>query len=151
MPLSYRLDLEDRIVIITGDYAEPAEWRVMLGRVAGDPDYSPGFGFLRDLRASEHPVTAGSVVGIMSVVREFWSALAPRRVAIVTRREVDFPAMMAHALAQEGALPMRAFSSWRVTGRQGRSNALRCLAQTCVTVPPPRGAIARRPDRCAIG
>jgi len=32
MPLTYRIDAVQRIVTITGDYAEPAEWRELLGR-----------------------------------------------------------------------------------------------------------------------
>jgi hypothetical protein len=112
MPLTYSLDAAERIVTILGDYAQPGEWRTLLLTLADDPAYRPGFAFLRDLRESAHPVDADVVVGIMTVVREFWSALSPRRVALLTRRDVDFPAMIAEALAEDSSLPMRAFSSY---------------------------------------
>ena len=52
MPLMYRIAPAEGIVTITGDYAEAAEWRVLLGAVGQDPNYRPGFSFIRDLRAS---------------------------------------------------------------------------------------------------
>ena len=112
MPLSYRIDRDRRVVTITGDYAEPAEWRVLLAGLAADPNLTPGCGFLRDLRASAHPVSAEAVVGIIAVVRQFWNVLGVRRAAIVTRRGIDPPAMVAHALAEDEQLPLRTFSSY---------------------------------------
>ena len=112
MPLEYRIDAGAGIVTITGDYADAGEWRVLLRTVAHDPDFRPGSAFIRDLRASSHPVDAETVVGIMAVVREFWSQLGVRRAAIVTRPGIDLPAMMAHALAEEAHLPVRAFTSY---------------------------------------
>ena len=97
MALDYRIDTANRIVTITGDYTDGAGWREMLSAVAADPDYRRGFGFLRDVRASEHPVDAATVIGIIAVVREFWDVLGVRRAAILTRRTVDNPAVMAHA------------------------------------------------------
>jgi hypothetical protein len=112
MPLAYRIDAGDRIVTITGDYAEPAEWRRLLGAVLRDPAYRKGFSFIRDLRMSEHPVSADTVIGIMAVVREHWAKLGAYRSAIVTRRGIDNPAMVAHALADLDDLPLRAFTSY---------------------------------------
>lgn len=112
MPLAYRIDAGLRIVIITGDYAEPAEWRTLLGAVLHDPEYQRGFSFIRDLRASEHPVSAQSVVGIIAVVREHWEKLGAHRAAIVTRPGVDMPAVMAEALAEDEQIPLRAFTSF---------------------------------------
>ncbi len=111
MPLTYRIDAGQRIVTITGDYAEPAEWRQLLGAVAQDPAYARGFSFIRDLRWSEHPVSAESVIGIIAVVREFWERLGAHRAAIVTRPGIDNPAMIAHALADHEQLPLRAFTT----------------------------------------
>jgi hypothetical protein len=112
MPLSYRIDTEMGIVMITGDYADADAWRRLLASIASDPDYRKGLGFLRDLRASEHPVTAETVVGIIAVVREFWDHLGVPRAAIVTRRGINDPALIAHALADAEHIPLRAFSSW---------------------------------------
>ena len=112
MALQYDIDAAQRIVTITGDYAEPGEWRVLLAAIADDPDYPGGCGFLRDLRASEHPVTAQAVMGIITVVQEFWHRLQVRRAAIVTRGSIDAPAMIAHALAEDRRIPLRAFTSY---------------------------------------
>ena len=112
MPLRYDIDDTERIVIITGDYAEPSEWRGLLAAIAEDPHYRPGLGFLRDLRASKHPVSAETVIGIIGVVREFWGRLGATRAAILTRPGIDMPATVAHALAEDERLPLRAFNSY---------------------------------------
>jgi hypothetical protein len=112
MPLTYRIDPARELVTITGDYAEPAEWRVLLSAVAADSAYRRGFSFIRDLRASEHPVSAQTVIGIIAVVRQFWVQLGARRAAVVTGPGIDLPAMMAQALADDAHIPLRAFSSW---------------------------------------
>ena len=110
MPLSYAIDAAEKIVTITGDYADAAEWRVLLGAVLRDPEYERGFSFIRDLRTSEHPVSPQVVKGIMAVVGEFWQQLGVRRAAIVTRPGIDFPAVIAEALADEEQIPLRAFT-----------------------------------------
>lgn len=111
MPLGYDIDAADRIVTITGDYAQPSEWRALLMAVAEDPQYRPGYGFLRDLRHSVHPVSADVVMGIIAVVQEFWGRLGAKRAAILTRPGIDIPATVAHALAEDERLPLRAFNS----------------------------------------
>lgn len=112
MPLVYRIDSHQRIVTITGDYAEPAEWRTLLAAIAADPRDVRGYGFLRDLRTSTHPVSPEAVIGIIAVVREFWSTLRVERAAILTRPGIDVPATVAHALAEDQRLPLRAFASY---------------------------------------
>ncbi len=111
MPLSYSIDRQRRIVTIRGDYAEPDEWRRLLADIAEDPHYVRGCGFLRDLRGSAHPVSVGSVIGIVAVVREFWSLLGVTRAAILTGGRIDALANVAHALAEDERLPVQAFSS----------------------------------------
>jgi hypothetical protein len=112
MPLTYRIDAAERIVTITGDYADAAAWRVLLEAIAGDPEYRRGCDFIRDLRASMHPVTPETVAGIIAVVRHHWAALGAGRAAIVTRPGVDAPAVIAHALADDENIPLRAFTSY---------------------------------------
>jgi hypothetical protein len=112
MPLAYRIDSGERIVTITGDYAQPAEWRRLLTDVTRDERFGPGFSFIRDLRASEHPVSPEAVIGIIGVVQEFWGKLGAHRAAIVTRPGIDNPAMVAHALADHEHIPLRAFTSY---------------------------------------
>ncbi len=112
MSLAYRIDPAQRVVTITGDYADAAGWRVLLHAVAQDPNYRRGFNFIRDLRDSEHPVSAATVVGIIAVVREFWNALGATRAAIVTRPGIDYPAVIAEALADDEHIALRAFTSY---------------------------------------
>ena len=112
MPLAYRIDPAQRIVTITGDYADAVGWRVLLNGVAHDPEYRRGFNFIRDLRDSAHPVSAETVVGIIAVVREYWDALGATRAAIVTRPGIDYPAVIAEALADEEHIAIRAFTSY---------------------------------------
>ena len=114
MPLAYSIDPIEGIVTVTGDYAEAADWRVLLQAVASDPNYRRGFSFIRDLRRSAHPVGPQTVVGIIAVVREFWPQLGVRRAAIVTRPgpAVDLPAVVAHALAGAEQIPLEVFTSY---------------------------------------
>jgi hypothetical protein len=112
VPLAYHIDEHSRLVTITGDYAEPAEWQVLLNRVRSDARLKPGFGFMRDLRYSMHPVDAHAVLGIITVVRQMWSVLGVRRAAMVTRPGIDVPAAVAHALAEDENMPLRAFTSY---------------------------------------
>jgi len=53
MSLAYEIDEDERLIVITGDYSDAAEWRSLLGRVLADPRRQPGFAFLRDLRLAE--------------------------------------------------------------------------------------------------
>jgi hypothetical protein len=105
MPLHYDIDNTERIVTITGDYAETSEWRVLLAAIAEDPHYRRGLGFLRDLRASEHRSAPTRWIGIIAVVREFWDRLGATRAAILTRPGIDVPATVAHALAEDERSP----------------------------------------------
>jgi hypothetical protein len=111
-PLTYRIDPVREIVTITGDYADAAGWRQLLGDVSRDPAYRRGFSFIRDLRASAHPVSAETVVGIIAVVRQYWSALGAARAAIVTKPGIDYPAVIAEALANDEHIALRAFTSY---------------------------------------
>ena len=112
MALAYQIDETKKLVTITGDYAEPAEWRSLLGQVRADPRLRPGFAFLRDLRLSMHPVDPQAVIGIIAVVRELWATLGVRRAAMVTRPGIDVPAVIAHALAEVEHIALRAFTSY---------------------------------------
>lgn len=113
MPLEYRIDPDARIVTITGDYADADGWRTLLTAVATDPAYQPGFNFLRDLRYAEHPVSAEAVIGIVAVVRKFWNVLGASRAAIVTRPgAIDYPAVIAQALANDEHIALQVFPSY---------------------------------------
>ena len=112
MALIYHIDSDARIVIVTGDYADAGEWRALLTAVGQDPRYQRGFSFLRDVRDSPNPVSGETVIGIIAVVREFWDRLGVHRAAIVSRRGVDNPAVIAHALAYDQQIPLRAFPSY---------------------------------------
>ena len=111
MPLSYSIDEAEQLVTITGEYSAAQEWHDLLSRILADPRRRPGFAFLRDLRGATHPVDAATVVGIISVVRQFWPHLRPARAAILTRNDIDPAAMVAHALADADNMPLQAFNS----------------------------------------
>jgi hypothetical protein len=112
MPLAYSIDPDRPLVTITGDYGDAAAWNDLLQAIGADPSYRRGSDFIRDLRGSEHPVTPETVRDIIAVVRLFWRRLGARRAAIVTRPMVDAPAVVAHALAQDQDMPLRAFSAY---------------------------------------
>ncbi|HEY3159131.1 MAG TPA: hypothetical protein VGJ78_09260 [Vicinamibacterales bacterium] len=111
MPLAYTIDADERLIVITGDYADAGEWRTLLARVMNDERRAPGFAFLRDLREASRPVDAETVVQVMEVVRRFWPYVQPSRAAILTRHDENPAALVAHALADAQQLPVRAFNS----------------------------------------
>jgi hypothetical protein len=111
--LSYSIDADQRLVVITGDYADVAEWRDLIGRLLVDPALRPGLCYLRDLREAGRTVDASTVVAIVEVVRRFWPMAPPARAAIVTPRLFDDAAMVAQAaLADAQHLPMQVFNSY---------------------------------------
>jgi hypothetical protein len=111
MALSYTIDPSERLITITGEYAEADEWRELLQRILADERRQPGFAFLRDLREATTPISTTGVVALMDVVRRFWPLLQPSRAAILTPRGFDPAAMVAHALADSHHLPIRVFNS----------------------------------------
>ena len=112
MALRYEIDRIQQLVTITGEYSNAAEWEDLFRRVQADPRLRPGYAFLRDLRGASTPVSAATVVEIIAVVRRFWSHLRPSRAAIVTPRDVDSAALVAHALADAENLPLQAYTSY---------------------------------------
>jgi hypothetical protein len=112
MPLAYVIDRDQRLVVITGEYAEASEWTDLLGRVLSDPRRQPGFAFLRDLRGATTPVDTATVIQIMAVVRKFWPHLQPSRAAILTPVVADAAALVAVAVADTERLPFRVFKSY---------------------------------------
>jgi hypothetical protein len=125
VPLDYVVDPSQKLITITGEYGNADEWKELLGRVLRDPKLTPGYGFLRDLRAATTPVDAATVLGIMEAVRRFWPLLNPSRAAVLTPRDFDTAAMAAHALADGEGLPLRMFTSyeaaidWLREGQEG--------------------------------
>jgi hypothetical protein len=112
VPLSYVIDSDRRLVTITGEYGDATEWNRLLSSVLHDAALRPGFGFLRDLRGATNPVDSATVVGIIDVVRRLWPKLQPTRAAILTPRDVDPAALVAHALADAQHLPLQVFRTY---------------------------------------
>lgn len=112
MALAYTIDETRNLVLITGEYADAAEWGRLLTEVVADPRRRPGCVVLRDLRGATKPVDAATVVAIMDVVRRFWRTVEIRRAAIVMRHDLDPPALVAHAIADAENLPLQAFTSY---------------------------------------
>jgi hypothetical protein len=110
--LSYVIDSDRRLLTITGEYADAVEWNRLLTAVLDDPALRPGFAFLRDLRGATNPVEPATVVGIVDVVRRFWPKLQATRAAILTPRDVDPAALVAHALADAQHLPLQVFRTY---------------------------------------
>lgn len=109
---AHTIDPAQRLITITGEYADADEWKALLSHVFHDPRRQPGFSFLRDLRAATTPVSAATVVAIMDVVRGFWTLLQPARAAVLTPREFDPAALTAHAIADAEHLPLKVFNSF---------------------------------------
>jgi hypothetical protein len=112
MPLSYAIDPTQRLVTISGEYADADEWARLLNDVLRDPMREAGFGFLRDLRGATKPVDAATVVQIVAVVRRLWPLLQPTRAAILTPHRLDAAAFVAQALSESQQLPLRVFQSF---------------------------------------
>ena len=113
MPLAFTIDPDNRVVIITGDYADASAWRALLGALVNDPRYQRGSSFIRDVRDSLNPVDVATVMGIITVVKEYWGVLGAHRAAILMSPRDDGPALVAHALADHQHLPIRAFTSYQ--------------------------------------
>jgi len=112
VPLAYSINSVQGLVVITGEYADAAEWERLLAEILADPHLRGGLGFLRDLREATSPVDAGTVVGLMDAVRRFWPLLQPSRAAVLTPRNFDPAAFAAHAVADSLGLPLRMFTSY---------------------------------------
>lgn len=112
VPLVYTIDVAERLVTITGEYAGADQWNDVLTRIQHDPRYQPRSAFLRDLRGATEPVDAATVVEIAKVVRRFWPILHPVRVAILTPLEADRAALVAQALADAEHSPVRMFKNY---------------------------------------
>ena len=110
--LSYTIDEARGLITITGDYADPAEWERLLTALETDPRRPEAPLILRDQRGGTTPVDAATVVGIMEVVRRFWSRLRIRRAAVLMPRDMDPPALIAHALADAENIPIQAFTTY---------------------------------------
>jgi len=110
--LRYDIDPAQRLVVITGEYADAVEWQQLLAALLNDPRREPGLAFLRDLRGGGTPVDASTVVDIVTVVRRFWPLFQPSRAAIVTANPLDTAALVAHALADSQGLPIELFTSY---------------------------------------
>jgi hypothetical protein len=112
MPLSYVIDPIERMVTITGEYADANELAHLLARLIADARRQPGFVFLRDVRDVTTATAPENVLEAFDTLRRLWTQLQPRRIALVATRRLDSAASMAHALAYAEQLPMRMFTSY---------------------------------------
>ena len=110
--LRYTIDTSQHLVTITGEYSGPAAWEALLTRILNDPERKPGFAYLRDLRGAMTPVDAATVVSVIEVVRSFWSRLEPSRFAVLSSRERESVAFVAHAVADAQGIPLQTFDSY---------------------------------------
>ena len=125
-PLDYLIDSEQRLITITGEYADAEAWKFLLSRVLHDPRCEAGFAFLRDLRRATSPVNPSAVARIVDAVLGFWPYLQPSRGAILTTSASEPVALAAHKLADAHDLPVQVFESyddaveWLQTGTSRR-------------------------------
>jgi hypothetical protein len=110
--LTYVVDPGQRLVTITGEYGDIAEWTRVLNAIVDDPTVGQGFAYLRDLRGATNPATPATVVAVIDVVRRLWPKKQPSRAAILTSRDVDTTALVAAALADAQQLPLRVFRAY---------------------------------------
>ena len=112
MALAYRVDPAQRLVTITGEYANAAEWLKLAGKVLRDKQVEAGFGFLRDLRGATRVPDTSMVVSAFQVVQRFWPSVTPLKAAILTDRDDNSVANVAQALADGHNLPIRVFTTY---------------------------------------
>ena len=112
MALMYQMDRPNGLVTITGEYATSDEWLALCTAILRDPQFRPGFSFIRDMRGAVPPARDETVFETYRVVQQFWDRLEIRRAALVTEVAIF---KLAHALAVEQALsarPVRAFTQY---------------------------------------
>ena len=112
MPLTYVVDPRLKLVTVSGDYGDIADWTRLLDEIVNDETIGLGFSYLRDLRGATNPATPATVVAIIDVVRLLWPKKQPSRAAILTSRDVDTSALVAAALADAQQLPLRIFRNY---------------------------------------
>jgi len=112
MPVRYRLDAAQRLVILT--YEEPvtaAEWTATIEAVLADAAYEAGFNLLVDRRASSPP-TRAFAEGVAAYVRQHRPQFGNARVAILVSDVAAFGmARMQEMLNESPTLETRAFKS----------------------------------------
>jgi hypothetical protein len=113
VPLDYVIDQEQRLITITGGYADAEEWKMLLGRVLNDPRHESGFAFLRDLRRVPVSTDPEQIARVTEAIRAFWPHLQPCRGAVVTAGRSEMAALGADALAITHRLPVRMFESYQ--------------------------------------
>jgi hypothetical protein len=111
-PLDYRIDVSERLVVITGEYGDADRWRALLARILQDPFLRPGFAFLRDRRGAATCVDVATVAEMVDAIGRFWPHIKPCRAAILVSRDTDTGALAASELAATHALSIRAFTSY---------------------------------------
>ena len=111
--LDYVIDQEQRLITITGGYADAEEWKMLLSRVLNDPRHETGFAFLRDLRRASTPLDPERVPRVIEAIRGFWPYLQPSRGAVLTAGGSETVALAADALAISHRLPVRMFDSYQ--------------------------------------
>lgn len=110
--LAYTVDPAHRLVTITGEYANAADWLKLAGKVLRDKRVKAGFAFLRDLRGAKKVPDASVVVAAFQVVQRFWPSVTPLKAAILTDSDDNSAVLVAQALADSHNLPIRVFTTY---------------------------------------
>jgi hypothetical protein len=127
MPVTYRIDADERIVhlTMTGECSYDEWERAMLAALA-DPSYRPGFGFLIDRRGADI-TTPDFIRRVVCFNLEHQVELGGGRRAVVVGSTADYGmGRMAEILSDDSPSPIRVFKDidealgWLRAGDHGR-------------------------------
>jgi hypothetical protein len=108
--LEYTIDREQRLIAITGAYANATAWLLLMGQLRRDPQLIPHCGVLCDVRSASCPPTAATLRATFNVLGRFWPEIKPRKLAFVTDIGDPTPILVC-ALAVEHGLRLDVFTS----------------------------------------
>jgi len=135
--LQYVIDPARRLTTITGEYAVPEEWAALLGTILRDPEWQPGFAFLRDLREGWGAFRARRWVwtfvvyfAVANTLWGAWAAVGP----VVADRDLGGAAAWGTVLAGfgVGALAGSLLATW---ARPRRPLVLVALSEALFALP----------------
>ena len=112
MPLSYEIDVDARLVVLTVGNTSLERWRKTMFDVFADPRYQPGFSTLVDCRTATLVPSTGDVHGVVEFLRDHRVMLGRARWAVVVDRQGGYGmARMASTIAEFEGIELAAFQS----------------------------------------
>ena len=113
MHLSYHIDRESRVVVVTCGNTSFEHWRSTMISIFADPRYQPGFALLVDARSATLTPSTEDVRGVVDFIASHRAMVGEAKWAVVVERIAGYGmARMAEALAQIAGVDLRAFKSF---------------------------------------